>query len=148
MRRPLALLLLLTLALAAAGCQDGVTAPPSGLPVTLEWLPLPTRGAPPPPPSLAGAGDSVLASAVVSTWGCYDYHADAGLLARTDVLIITLTGVQRGGICPDDLGAALVRVTVYRVPPGRHLTLWRERQVPAAGRVSETELARTTLTLP
>lgn len=130
------------LALLAAGCSTGPTQPPSGLPVTIGMAAGPAGAAP--APVITGAGDSVVAVAVLNTLGCYDYGAAAG--TATGGLVLTITGTEANRACP--VSPATVRVVARQVPPGRYDVVLRQRAVTRARTVTSIELARQSVTLP
>jgi hypothetical protein len=138
--------LLATLALAATvGCQDTLTASPSGLSATLSLTP----ATPPfPSPMVDAADDSVVATYVSGVSGCNDYHADAGL--RSGTMVITVTGkVAPDRFCAAVLASAVYRVVVRGAPAGRYSVVVTSRMVQTNGKSGpSSEIIRRLVTLP
>lgn len=101
------------LLIAAAACSASLTAPPSGLPVTLSFDDTPREQV----PSITRSGDSVTAI-VASTGGpsCGGVPKTAAGL-RGDELVVTLTQPEDRRPCPTALFAfAPYKVVVHDVP--------------------------------
>ncbi len=123
-------------ALAAAallGCSDSATEPytttdpaPSGLAASLQVIP--SYEVPPPErPVISAAGDSVVVAARLSSSGCFDYAARAGM-AGGDLVVTVVSGeppVPRA--CTMQLAYSTFRTVVRPAPPGRYEVVLRER---------------------
>lgn len=109
--------------LSAAACSDGVTAPPTGLPVTFAPIASVDRL---PTPSITGAGDSVSAIIVRVGGICGSIPtAVAGLRATT--LVMTITTSIESVPCPLLAREQVYSLTVVDVPAGMRTAqvVWR-----------------------
>src|SRR5437773_1405696 len=112
------LLALLVLA-CVAGCRDAVTAPLSGLPVTVQRTAAPEG--PPPAATISTAQDTLVARSIVDGSGCLDYSADAGISAGRVVITISTTSSNR--VCTQELSSALITVKVLDIPRGSYVAV-------------------------
>lgn len=102
-----------TVLVAAAACSASLTAPPSGLPVSLSVVDAPVAHV----PSITGAGDSVTAIVVETDPPCGTLPTPAAGL-RGDELVVTLTQQDDRRPCPAGLRAfAPFKIVVQNVPP-------------------------------
>jgi hypothetical protein len=130
--------------IAGAACSNGLTAPPSGLPVTLSIVTRPDS----PVPSIIGAGDSVTAVIMASgVSGCGQVPTVAAGL-RGDDLIVTLSESVNNRPCPLSLVANLpAKIVVHDVPVGTRSARVVLRLL-SGGQATYTELASGSITLP
>lgn len=144
---------LAALALVGAGCHESVTGSyypatgpvPSGLAVSLRGT-ASYADSLPGGPAITAAGDSVVAAAVLSTSGCSDYTARAGLADA--VLVVTIVDSLTSRICDLGMHATTFRAVVRPASRGRYDVALRTRIVSPRQTPREREIARRSVTLP
>lgn len=132
---------LLIAALLAAGCADGVTAPPDGLPVTLrEAITDATRV-----PAVAAQGDSIVGRIPAGGW-CTAANASAGW--RQGRVVVTVTDSMTGNPCPAVIAVYDHVATVRPAPHGSYEVDVVSRVVDLDRRVSSRVVASAVVTVP
>ena len=145
---------LAALALVTAGCHEAPTSPfyspsgpaPSGLPTSLSIIP--STATPFAGPALAADGDSLVASAEFEVTGCLDYSAVAGMAGGSVVVTIIESTPATFRYCTLDKKSAVFRAVVRPAPRGAYPVVLRRRLDFMTDGPEETELARTSVTLP
>ena len=130
--------------LAGAACSNGLTAPPSGLPVALSTDTTADVLA----SSIIGAGDSVTAVVLSSRVSACDQPPTVAAGLRDDDLVVTLSETFNNQPCPRNLFAnPPVRIVVHDVPSGTRTARVVLRLV-RGGQATYTDLASGSITLP
>ncbi|HEX8850645.1 MAG TPA: hypothetical protein VF761_14040 [Gemmatimonadaceae bacterium] len=145
MLRPRALIVLLSLTLAA--CGESPLEPPSGLPAQLSVSILRDLPIEPPIPTVAASADSVVVEYISGFTGCDDYDAAAGFRAGT--LVVTVIATETRRACLAVVGYATYHAVVHRAPSGRYPVVVETQYVAANGiRGKPREVVRKLVTLP
>ena len=132
--------------LAAVACHDGITCPLSGLRTTLSFPAL-SSGVPA-APSIAGAGDSVVAIVELGFPPCEAYRADAGI--RLGTLVMTISDSLTNPYCTIDLGSGppFARLVVHDVPRGAYRAIIDLRSVPGTRGAQTRTVMKSKVSLP
>ncbi len=144
--------LTIMLSLVAASCGEQATSPyytpkgspPTGIPASVRTVATPDGAAD--AVTIAAAGDSVMATAVLSSSGCSDYRAVAGQVDGT--LVVTVVDSLTDRICAAIWTQAAFRAVVRPAPRGEYRVEYRARVVPPQRAPTEWVLGRQSVRLP